>query len=78
MAPQLAMRRILLTVGGVAIVLTLVGVYGVTAQMVGLRTCEMGVRLAVGDRPGEAWLCVPAARRPPSCLARRSGDAGHR
>jgi predicted permease len=58
MGPQVAMRRILLTVGGIAIVLTLVGVYGVTAHMVGLRTRELGVRMAVGARPAEVVTLV--------------------
>jgi hypothetical protein len=51
MGPQVAVRRILSTLGGIAIVLTLVGVYGVIAHMVGLRTREMGLRMAVGVHP---------------------------
>jgi MacB-like periplasmic core domain len=39
--------------GGMAMVVALVGLYGVTAYTVARRTREIGVRVAVGARPGE-------------------------
>jgi predicted permease len=39
--------------GGMAMVVALVGLYGVTAYTVARRTKEIGVRIAVGARPGE-------------------------
>ena len=47
-------RTVLLgLLGGLGLVLTLVGVFGMTAYAVARRTQEIGVRLVFGARPGE-------------------------
>jgi predicted permease len=46
--PQRAVARILGSLGGLALLLTLVGVYGVVAHSVGRRRHEMGLRVALG------------------------------
>ena len=49
----------LATFGGLALVLAAVGLYGVLARMVGDRTRELGIRLALGAQTGHVrWLVV--------------------
>jgi len=62
MARSMAERRfavVLMTVfAGLAIVIAALGVYGMLAQQVASRAREIGVRLALGARPGQVFATV--------------------
>jgi predicted permease len=49
---------IVLAFAGLAIVLAAMGVYGVAAHITARRTSEIGIRMALGARPGQALLAV--------------------
>jgi predicted permease len=60
---SLAERRfttlVILTFAGIAVVLAVVGVYGLLAYLVGQRRSEIGLRLAIGAAPSDVvWLFV--------------------
>jgi predicted permease len=61
-ATHLRQERMLMSLSlcfaGIALLLTSVGLYGVLARSVVIRTKEIGIRLALGARPGDALRLV--------------------
>lgn len=57
-ARQRFVMALLLTFAGIALVLAVVGTYGVTAQLTRRRTQEIGIRLALGARPARVMRQV--------------------
>ena len=56
LAVRRAMIVLLSTLGAISLLLAVVGLYGVTAQVVSERTREIGIRVALGARPAQILL----------------------
>ena len=71
-ARQLAQRRFYLVVlvlfGGLGLVLTVVGIWGVVAHLTRQRTRESAIRVALGARPGQVTALVVRQGLVPVCL----------
>jgi putative ABC transport system permease protein len=74
---QLRVSRFLLALfAGVAIVLSTIGMYGVMSYLVGQRTREMAIRLALGARPADLWGLVVGRGAALSLFGSAIGVAG--
>jgi ABC-type antimicrobial peptide transport system permease subunit len=62
--------------GGLGLLLTLVGIFGTTAYAVARRTREVGIRLALGARPGRMVGTIVQDAAWPVALGSAIGLAG--
>ena len=71
-----AVTAVAASLGALALVLAAVGVYGVVAYFVGLRFREIGVRIALGARPGNVLALVLHRTLAPVAIGAVIGVAG--
>ena len=62
------------TLGIAALVLALVGIYGVVSFAVGRRTREIGIRLALGATRGDIVRLILSSGVPPIAMGMASGS----
>lgn len=62
--------------GGIALVLAGVGIFGVVAHLVGERTREIGIRIALGGSPGSVRGFVLRQGLRPVVIGLAAGGAG--
>lgn len=79
-ARQLAQRRFYLVVlvlfGGLGLVLTVVGIWGVVAHLTRQRTRESAIRVALGARPGQVTALVVRQGLVPVAIGLAAGIVG--
>jgi ABC-type antimicrobial peptide transport system permease subunit len=61
---------------GAAVILTAIGIYGVVAFLVGRRSREIGVRMALGAQPGDILRLVIRQGMKPVALGTAAGLVG--